>query len=640
MKFPHKALLPFFALIILIGNTTAFAQSATKKDTASFPVDSTRFFSFSENGFPYGNFAVLNPLENKLDNFQNFHPRQASLGNAGSPEKFIGLYEAPTLSAFNSRRNSFSYFGFSPANRTFFTSERPYTKLQYIVGQKQELNVSVIHAHPFGKNCNIAFQFERTRSTGFYQRQNTNNTGVDLNGWYRAPGRRYAMLADLYWTNSNVAENGGIKNDSSFDFANQLDRHLVGVNLSSAETRQRIRGAWFKEYWSFGSVIDTISDPNDSVNIRTSIRPSWAIVHTSSISDEKYAYNDQNPADGFYSNIYRDSLYAHDSTYVWRLDNGLWMERFDQGENNAPRFWSGKIGVRQETGRLLNDTIRFPFQNFYLDGALKLIQKDWWMATIRAWYVLAGTNQNDYSATLEAQSKKLGKSNLHLFLNGQLSLNQPDFIYRHYSGDFFRWQNDFSQTGITSVKAGVGNKTSQTNAFRIYVGISQYSKPTYFDATFLPQQYANSVQAIFAQMLWNTGTRHFKARSNITWNNLPNNSPIRLPDLIVRESLYADFNLFKSALQMQVGLDATWYSSYFADGYNPNISQFYVQDSKSIGNYVFLDPFLSIKIKPVRIFVKADHLNAGWFGRTYYQVPHYPGNDFALKFGMSWVFND
>jgi len=38
--------------------------------------------------------------------------------------------------------------------------------------------------------------------------------------------------------------------------------------------------------------------------------------------------------------------------------------------------------------------------------------------------------------------------------------------------------------------------------------------------------------------------------------------------------------------------------------------------------------------------VKADHLNAGWFGRKYYQVPHYPGNDFALKFGLSWIFND
>jgi hypothetical protein len=643
MKFPPKVILTFFILTLCCGTNTAFAQSTstTKKDTTYLPVDSTKFFAFTENDFPYGNSGTLFPLFNKLDNFQDFHPRQASLGNAGSPEKYIGFYGPPTT-AFNRGRKSFYYFGFSPENRTFYSSERAYTKLQYIVGQKQELDVHVIHGHPFGKNCNVAFGFDRVRSTGFYQRQNTNNTSVDLDGWYRAPGRRYAMLADIYWTTENVAENGGISNDSNFDFGNQLDRHLVAVNLSAAETRQRLRGAWYKEYWSFGAIADTISDKSDSTGIRTSIRPSWAVVHISSISDEKYAYNDGNPTEGFYANIYRDSLNAHDSTYIWRVENGLWLERFDAGENKSTRLLSGKIGVREEAGRLVNDTIRLKFQNIFLDGRIKLASKNkWWDAAIlQGWYVVNGTNKNDYSAAIDTKTKALTKFHLYAFLSAQATLTQPDFIFRHYSGNFFRWQNDFSQTGITSVKAGIGKEKSITSGFRISAGWIQYTNPTYFDATLLPVQSQQSVQAFFAQLVWNTGTKHFKARNNITWNSIPGNSPVRLPELIVRESLYADFFLFKSALQMQVGLDATWYSSYFADAYNPNISQFYVQDSKSIGNYVFLDPFLSIKVKPVRVFVKADHLNAGWFGRTYYQVPHYPGNDFALKFGMSWVFND
>jgi len=642
MNFQKK--ISFYLLFYLFLSESQYlvAQTTlpTKKDSITLPVDSTRFFSFSENGFPYGNAGDLKKIDNKLDAFQNFHERQASLGNAGAPEKQLQLPE-PNAIDFRRSINNFSTFGFLPQNRTFYTSEKPYTKLQYIVGQKQELNVSIIHAHPFGKNCNIAFGFNRIRSTGFYQRQNTNNTSLDLNGWYRAPGKRYAMLSDIYWTSDNVAENGGIKNDSDFDFAKQLDRHLVNVNLSSAETRQRMRGIWLKEFWYFGSVIDTISDKNDSGNVRTEIRPSWAIVHTISLSDEKYSYTDQDPPIGFYPNIFRDSLLGKDSTYLWRFENGIWLERFDVGENKTKRFLSGKIGLREENGEISNDTIRFMFQNIFVDGSLKLAMKNkWWNSVVlKGWYVLNGTNKNDYFASGETVTKELTKFKLILFLNSKISLTQPDFIYRHYSGDFLRWQNDLTQTGIANVKAGIEKKIG-TDVFQVCGGLFEYSRPTYFDSTFTPVQYSKSVQALFAQASCIVGTTGFKIRSNITWNDMPKDSPIRLPEFIVRESVYGNFRLFKNALQLQAGVDATWYSAYFADGYNPNLAQFYVQDSKSIGNYIFLDPFVSFKVKPVRVFVTANHVNAGWFGRKYYQVPHYPGNDFALKFGLSWTFND
>jgi hypothetical protein len=91
---------------------------------------------------------------------------------------------------------------------------------------------------------------------------------------------------------------------------------------------------------------------------------------------------------------------------------------------------------------------------------------------------------------------------------------------------------------------------------------------------------------------------------------------------------------------MQAGTDAEWFSGYFAQGYNPNIAQFYLQNSQEIGNYLYLDPWISIRIKPVRVFVKADHVNAGLFGRKYYLAPRYPHNDLALRLGISWVFND
>ncbi|MCK4638509.1 MAG: hypothetical protein KAT33_03750, partial [Bacteroidales bacterium] len=61
---------------------------------------------------------------------------------------------------------------------------------------------------------------------------------------------------------------------------------------------------------------------------------------------------------------------------------------------------------------------------------------------------------------------------------------------------------------------------------------------------------------------------------------------------------------------------------------------------KKIGNYFYADVFLNFKIKRVLFFVKYQHFNAGFSGYNYYTVPHYPMQDAAFKFGISWKFYD
>lgn len=548
----------------------------------------------------------------------------------------------PSYETFRSRPGSFNYFGYRGENRRFFDSERPYTKIQFILGQKEELNVGITHAHPFGKNCNVAFGFDRIRSAGFYKRQNTNNTSVNLNGWYRAPGRRYALLADIYWTAINTAENGGIANDSDFEFSSQLDRQIVQVNLSGAETKQRLRGAWVKQYWSFGPIADTINK-GDSLRPRTKIYPSWALVHSVGISDEKYVYVDRDPQGGYYANVIRDTNITHDSTYTWKVENGLWLERFQLHDKGQARNVFGKIGVRHESGEIFNDSsIYLAFSNFLIDGSINFKKdgdREGWKKFIpdvdaKAWMAIIGYNKGDYF--IQARAGKAGKYSIAADQKRQ----HPDFIYSHYYGNHFTWINDFFSSTQTDLLATGLKFFGKSNLLGLTVGLHNYDKPLYFDEYSLPAQYSGSVKAISGRVYLSLGTKSFKTKTDLSWNKLPEASPIRLPEFIVRESVYGNFRLFKKALQLQVGVDGTWCSAFYGDAYNPNLSQFYIQNTKEIGNYVYLDAWVSIKIKPVRIFVKADHLNAGMFGRNYYLIPHYPQNDFALKFGLSWVFND
>ncbi len=637
MKSRTKVITSF--LLLWLPGFNLPAQKATT-DTNSFPVDSTQFFTFTEHGFAYGNTGNSIPLVNTLDNFQNYRERHPNTGNSGSPQKQLQLPKS-SYETFRARTGTFDYFGYRKDNRRFYDSEKPYTKIHLILGQKEELNVGVTHAHPFGKNCNVAFGFDRIRSAGFYQRQNTNNTSVNMNGWYRAPGKRYAMLADIYWTSVNAAENGGIADDEEFEFDRQIDRRIIAVNLSAAETSQRMRGAWVKQYWSLGPVVDTLTKKNDSLYFKTKIYPSWAIVHTIGISDEKYIYEDRDPKSGFYANVLLDTNFTQDSTYTWKVENGLWLERFQLHDQGKIRKLFGKVGVRHESGEIFNDTIYKAFSNFLLDGSLDFKKADTASrkklipdANLKGWFVLNGYNKGDYF--IHAEIGKRAKYNI----TAEQKRQHPDFIYSHYSGNHLSWINDFYSSTQSDLLLTALKFFGKSNLLGATAGVHNYLMPVYFDENYLPAQFAGAINAISGRVYLSLGTASFKTKTDFTWNKLPGNSPIRLPEFVVRESIYGNFRLFKKALQLQVGVDATWLSAFYGDGYNPNISQFYIQNTKEIGNYVFIDAWLSIKVKPVRIFVKADHLNAGMFGRNYYLVPHYPQNDFAIKFGLSWVFND
>jgi Putative porin len=636
----------YFTLVLLILSAAQLnAQKITKRDT-TIPVDSSRFFFFHEDDFEYGNYGSKTMILNKLDGNQNYQTRQAGLGNAGAPEKQI-QFSSTKYDAFRRGPNYTAFFGYNSFNRRFYTSDKPYTKLVYILGQKQELNVQVIHAHPFGKNCNVAFGFDRIRSEGFYRRQNTNNTSINLNGWYRSPGRRYAIMADLYWTTTNNAENGGIKRDSSFEFAVQIDRQLLAINLSSAENKQRLRGAWIKNYWSFGTVTDTLSLKTDSTEFKTRISPSWAIIHTAQIRDEIYQYKDGLPTSGFYNTIYRDSVETNDSTYLWRIENGLWVELFDRlkpiNDSAGPRkrTWAGKIGLRHEFGAIRNDTIEQKFQNLFADFAIRYNSPKTGntLAGLSAWYVLNGYNLGDYRASAFLRLP-FNQSSILVGLRAETSRTETDFIFRHYSGNHLRWQNDYSKTGITEIAIYALKRESKLGSVMGEFSFFNFYKPLYFDSTYLPLQYQSTVNAFSIRVSGLLRIKKFRLLSDIRYQSVAAASPIRLPIIILRESAYFEFDLFHSKLKMQTGIAATYLTAYYADASNPNMAQFYVQNSKEIGNYVFLDAWLSLKIRSVRVFVKADHINAGLFGRRYYMVPHYPGNDLAVKFGITWLFND
>ncbi|MCU0435873.1 MAG: putative porin [Bacteroidia bacterium] len=594
-----------------------------------------------------GKIPELTPLKVRLDNFQFNGYRHLALGNLGAPSLLLQLPGVP-FDAFRRSNNSFAFFGYSDANRVFYTSKKPYTSIRVVVGQRRASETEVLHAHNFGPNCNITFGFLRQRAEGFYNRQNTNNTSARLNGWYWSAANRYALTGDFYWTGHDALENGGIRSLSSFENAQQLDRRLVAVNLFDAENKQRVRSGRVKQYFAFGSVIDTLVfrgdslDERDTVKIKHVIRPRAAITHTLQFKDESWRFTSGSSDTAFYQTDYRDTLETLDSTGLWRLSNSVAFEIFPAWKESIFPF-SGSFGIRHEFGRLRNDTIRHDFQNIFAEAMIRLADKK--SALLRtleanAWLVAAGENSGDFKISAIAADRTILWKHWVLQAAADVSLTRPVFMTRHFSGNHFRWANNFTKEGVLRAGASAMYGTKNYSWVQLALDFYNYDRPVYYNASSLPAQLNGSVQALQLTLSHLLHLKSFHWRGSAVWTQLPDAAVIRLPEFILRQSFYFEFRLFKRALQMQAGVDAEWFSGYFAQAYNPNLSQFYLQDSQEIGNYLYLDPWISIRIRPVRVFVKADHVNAGLFGRRYYIAPSYPHNDLALRLGISWIFND
>ncbi len=621
-------------MLLCFFTDVAYGQvAAGKKDTTSFPVDSTKFLAFNEDGFSFFAHQTY-PLQHPLDGFQIFRPR---LMGANGGQAYIN-YSFPEIQPVGFRRsvNPYSLFGFSPLRKRFYAGDRPYTAIDFYVSQGKDQQVRVIHAHPLGKDANIAVGFTRVRSEGFYQRQNTSNTSINLNGWYLTKNRRYRLIGDAIWTGIANAENGGLIDDDDFEVTQQPNRRLIPISLSSAQTKQRERNLWIKQSVSFGPVVKTVVDKDDSTKTKKLHFPTWAISHTFKLTDQDWTYIDLDPTSGFYATIYNDTTKTRDSTHLWKVENALWVELLERTKDNQMRFLHGQVGVRHEFGEIKNDTIKNAFDNFML--SVRIVnppsEKHKYNFNANGDYIFQGTNAGDYQAQVRFASF-LGK-NILVIPEVQISGQQAEFLYQHFSGNHFRWQNDFVQVRQERVSLGL----NFLKLFTLRAVGFHTSMPLYFDSTGLPVQFNGDITGVQFVAGFEIHKKNFHTWANVRYTEIPDNQALRVSKIQAIGSIYYDGFVFKKALRLQAGIDYFFRTGYFVNGWMPSTAQFYSQSDKKTTDYVYLDPWVSIKIKPVRVFVKADHVNAGLFGRKYYETLHQPQPDFVLRIGISWVFND
>ena len=250
--------------------------------------------------------------------------------------------------------------------------------------------------------------------------------------------------------------------------------------------------------------------------------------------------------------------------------------------------------------------------------------------------------------TINAQASYKFNENNNIQAAVTLNSRMPNFNFLMYQSDYvnYNWYNinNLEKQQTRTLNAQVNLKKIANIDFA-YSIIDKY---TYFKETDLsdslvsvvePNQYNGTINYLKLKLQREFRVGKFGLENTIMYQKVMQDDPIyNVPELVTRNTLYFATPMFKRALDMQIGVTFKYFTKYYADKYNPLLSEFTVQDTQEIGEFPLFDVFLDFKIRQTRFYFKAEHLNSAWTGYNYYSAPNNPYRDFTFRFGLVWNF--
>ncbi len=607
----------------------------SKKDSLN-----VTYFNGSIQNLKLNNF---NDIDTNTYNFQEFDPLYknnglySTLSNIGQAAK--NLVFTPTLSTgYYLGCETFKNYIIPNEKVKYYKLIVPYTELNYILAAKREQNFNVSFARSifegFTFGLDYTINFSPTESSP-YSRSGVNDQRFFFTSQYYTKNKRYGVIANYLRNKLTVQENGGIKYDSLFEQNLESDRRIIPVNLTDAQNYIKQSGFFIEQYFNIlapNSKKDTVKRRIDPGSISYSFR----------YKRNRMLYTDENTLDStFYFNNTTpiDTASTFDSlTQVQYLNTFRWSN-IGYHENPKDKIFYMFLGashsiieqilpydsVKSKLTQLTTfGGIAFNFgKSFHLSGDIK--------------YVFGDYNQDDYAINAILQ-QYLGTENRNI---GQLQFEfnfinrSPNWYFNKFQSNYYTWTNELKKEKYLILsgkyiydKFSVGAK---------FFTIDNYS---YITDSLRPQQIekAETLMQFFAE-----GTIPYKKlgiNTRVVYQVTSQPNIIRFPTLSGVIDLYFRTPIFKKAAIVQTGFQVTYFSEYYADAYMPELRLFYVQDKMKIGNYPYVDVYLTLMVKRARLFIKMSHLN-GYFGDyRYYLAPNYPARDARFSFGASWRFHD
>lgn len=577
------------------------------------------------------------------------------LGNHGNATRSM-IFTPNSKAGWDAGLHAFDVYTYKPEDARFFTTTRPYTLLNYLIGSKAEQMVTVQHTQNVKPNWNVSIQYRMINAPGFFSKQNTNHNNYQFTSWYNSKNRHYTAYFMILGNKLSSSENGGIQNDSFLKVqAYQRDRITVPTNIggqpeisrnvfSTAVTTGNKYNQFtvlYRQQFDFGKK-DSISTDSGSIKI---LIPRLRFEHTIRYSTYKYRFVDPVADSNYYATNYgltgRAVTFKLDTFDKWKeLVNDFSIVQFPE-LGNLQQFIKVGASIQNLKGNF--DTTGSTSQyNFYVHGEYRNKSRNKkWDIELNGQLYVAGLNNGDYAANAFLR-RLIGKKLGYLELGFHNVNRTPSYIF---NGGSFKLDNtsaSFNKENITNIYAGYELPKYKVRVSGNYYLVSNY---TYFTDFYKARQ-----EGTLFNMLQLRLEKEFKLRKHWHWyldvilQQTDGSAPVNVPLLFARSRFTYEGVFFKN-LNLCTGVEMRYHTAYKADAYSPLNGQFYYQDKETI-RYQTPDitAFLNFRIRSFTSFIRLENLNTASFNPSFgflnnnFGAPHYPYPGLLMRFGIWWTF--
>ena len=617
------------------------------------------------------------------------------LGVAGSPVQLYNYFKRQETdnAIFYS---PYQYYSYTPESLPQFNTKTPYTELAYYGTlfankEKEEANIRVRTTQNITPELNILLEYHTYSGNGMLRNEKTGNRNVVMAANYT--GKKYLMHTGYIYDRIERSENGGVV-DTKMIRDTLVDSREIEVFLNNASNKLK-RNTLFldqtyripftfldKEYRAEKkaeklrmAVRDSIMATGDSLAIaafemqeaarleklaetsegsdtlKTDITTAF-IGHSSEYSVYRKTYED-NITDDLGKEFYGDRFYINptqskDSLRVMKFENRFFIRlqpwksdgivsKLDIGAGDKlANYFTFKPSdyIQGRDNVLLNSA-------YIYAGAQGQYRKYLeWDAFGK--YTFLGYEINDFTisanATLKAYPfRKDRKSPLEFKAHFETNLKEPDYYQQHLFTNHYKWDNDFGKTSTTKVEASISVPRWKLDAS---FGYALLDNNIYYDTLGVVRQNDKPMSIMTASLRKDFQLWKFHFDHRVLFQLSSDKEVMPLPMLGLNLRYYAEFDVVKNAMTMQIGANGTFTTKWYAPAYNPVLGVFHNQNKEQYGNCPYIDVFVNVQWKRVSVFLKAVNLNMGWPNESadYFSAAGYIAPQRAFKIGITWPF--
>ena len=518
----------------------------------------------------------------------------------------------------------------------YYSVATPLTELYFKTVMEQGQSLDAFVTVNTSEKFNFSIAYKGLRSLGKYINQLSSTGNFRFTTNYHNTSKTYFLKAHYTGQDFLNGENGGIQNPLDFESQDGAftQRERMSVYLTDAKSFLKGRRVFVDHSYIF--------QKNTSSN--------FSLIHQFEAESKYFEYN-QLTVGSTIGNVTRNRFGAsyksagiNDQLDYNKLYTKLGLQFSHQTKGTFQLYADTyRYNYFYNTVLVLNSSIVPNKLNdaIHTIGADYLLKrKDWVLA---AHVKNAVSTQSLRSANIELKHRFSANTKASIAYENNLSL--PALTYSLFQSSYvnYNWFTNFKSELSNTLRFSADTKyINLKSQFSTYKDKLYFSDDSSNDTIQLlsPKQYAKAISYVSVQAnkefkFWKLALDNTLLYQTVAQDDLV----LNVPKWVTRNSLYYSDFVFEKAMFLQTGFTVNYFTSHFANGYNPVIADFFVQEKKQIGNFATLDFFVNARVRQTRIFFKAEHINAAWSSTNkFYSAPDYPYRDFIIRFGLVWNF--